>query len=95
LLRFSALARLVELPKANDRSVTATLQAVRGLPFGVLVCGVATPPQDVLWQGKPVPKREKLERHELGWRHVTERGWLLINLAGTGNGTELVVRLGK
>jgi len=91
-LRVSALAQ-IGAGMADDRSVTVTLSAVRGLPFGVLICGVPLSPQGVFWQGKPVAKREKLERNEPGWRHLTERGWVLINLPGTGVQEKLTVGL--
>jgi len=92
-VRVSALARISTAALAADNIVHTTLSAVRNVPFGVLICGVATSPENVVWQGKSVPNRAKLERNENGWRHLSDREWVLVNLIGTGKEEPLVVKL--
>ena len=92
-LRLSALARLSTATLTADRSVSATLSAVRGLPFGVAVCGLTAAPLEVKWHSQSVPKRDKLERAQEGWQYLPDRGWLLANLIGTGKEDRMVLRL--
>jgi hypothetical protein len=91
-LRVSALACITTATLTADRSVSATLSAVRGLPFGVAVCGLATAPLEVKWHGQSVPRRDKLDRAQEGWQYLADRGWLLANLIGTGKEDRMVLR---
>jgi len=91
-LRLSALVRITTATMATDRSLAATFSAVRGLPFGVSICGLASAPLEVSWQGKPVARRDSLNRNESCWNSLSDRSWLLINLIGSGKEDELVVR---
>lgn len=91
-LRFSALAQIAGAKLTDDGRVQATLSQVRGLPFGVLICGLEAEPQTVTWGTNPVPKRDGLTRSEPGWRYLPERKWLVVNLVGTGQGAELEFR---
>ena len=92
-LRLSALAGIATATVTSDYSVRANLGAVRGLPFGVVVCGLDGVPQDIKWHGQPLPKRDKLERTQEGWIYLADRGWLLANLVGTGKGDQVIVKL--
>jgi hypothetical protein len=94
-LRVSALARISKATLTADRSVSATLSAVRGLPFGVVVCGLTTAPLEVKWHSQSAPKRDKLERTQEGWQYLPDRGWLLANLLGTGKENQLCVKFGE
>ena len=91
-LRLSALAAVTSAVLGADDTVTAGLRAVGSLPFGVMVCGLAAAPSDISWQGHPVPKRDRLERNQEGWSFLADRGWLLVNLIGTGQTGELTFK---
>ncbi|MCX8037629.1 MAG: hypothetical protein N3D11_11415 [Candidatus Sumerlaeia bacterium] len=91
-LRLSALARVTTVGVTADQTLRAQLNAVCGVPVGVLICGLPAEPAEVLWQGKALPRRDKLSRADNGWAWVADRRWLLANVRGTGKPAEFLVR---
>jgi hypothetical protein len=94
-LRLSALGRIQSAECAPDGAVRAKLRIVKGAPCGVLIAGPKRAPASVTWRGNALEKIEpagSLKRHESAWQYVPDRGWLLMNLIGSGEAEELVVR---
>jgi hypothetical protein len=93
-LRLSAVAAVTTAVLGANDAVIAKLSAVRGLPFGVAVCGLTAAPSEISWQGHLVPRRDRLERNQESWCFLADRGWLLANLIGTGKQSDLKMQLG-
>jgi len=92
-LRVSARAKIRRAELIGGRFLRVNIREVRGVAFGVLVCGVNRAPKTVLWCDKPVPRRDRLERDKAGWRYLADRKWLVVNLLGTGRGDDLIFKV--